>query len=171
VCAASPCALTLPDGGLQRSGRPAFKRVFHSDAALRATMMRGHIGLLESHFDQPVDVEGDLGAAFAAGSMADIEPRFHPVDRIEKNQLGQRRRCALTLDAWAERFERRWPEIQALDPRRFDERSRRIWRSCLVGCAQRVCPPAGFTRFFRIVYCKGHLTRDSHPMKRVHLPV
>ena len=37
-----------------------------------------------------------------------------------------RRHYAPALDAWAERFERNWDAIHALDPIRFDERFRRI---------------------------------------------
>ena len=81
---ATSFALALPDGSVYRSGGgpPAFRLVFHSDTALLATMTRGHIGLLESYFDQQVDVEGELGAAFATGLMADIDPRFNPVDKV-----------------------------------------------------------------------------------------
>ena len=42
-----------------------------------------------------------------------------------------RRHYALTLDAWAERFDANWEKIHALDPVRFDERFRRIWRTYL----------------------------------------
>jgi cyclopropane-fatty-acyl-phospholipid synthase len=385
---ATPFALTLPDGSLYGSGSgpPAFTLVFHSDTALLATMTRGHIGLLESYFDQQVDVEGNLGAAFATGLMADIDPRFNPVDRVEnhlhelrhsnrsadqakanarahyglgtefyklwldepllmytcaywsegtrtleqaqrnkidhvcrkirlapgerfvdigcgfggfmlrahgtrsalgtginttpeqvqwlqaeiarrgldgalqvreadfrelggpydkvvsigvlehagRDQLAEviaahaaclkpgglgllhfighvgrydtelfirkhvfpggwipsladalvemercglevvdienlRRHYALTLDAWAERFARRWPDIQALDPQRFDERFRRIWRTYLVGCAEMFRSPAGYTHLFQIVFSKGNLGRDGYPMSRAHL--
>jgi cyclopropane-fatty-acyl-phospholipid synthase len=386
--AACPFALALPDGSTYRSGRgpPAFTLRFHADAALVATLTRGHIGLLESYFEQQVDVEGDLGAAFATGLMADIDPRFNPVDKVENNlhelrhsnrspaqakanarahyglgaafydlwldqplrmytcaywsegtrtleqaqrnkidhvcrkirlargerfvdigcgfggfmlrahhrlgalgtginntpeqvqwlqaeierrqlagalqvreadfrqpggpydklvsigvlehagrdQLAEviaahaqclrpgglgvlhfighvgrydtelfirkhvfpggwipsladtlvemercglevldienlRRHYALTLDAWAGRFQRRWSEIQALDPRRFDERFRRIWLSYLVGCAEMFRSPAGYTHLFQIVFSKGHLGRDGYPMSRAHL--
>jgi cyclopropane-fatty-acyl-phospholipid synthase len=385
---AVPFALTLPDGSLYRSGQgpPAFTLLFRSDAALLATLTRGHIGLLESYFEQQVDVEGDLGAAFATGLMADIDPRFNPVDKVENNlhelrhsnrsaaqakanarahyglgtgfyklwlddpllmytcaywgegthtleqaqrhkidhvcrkirlasgdrfvdigcgfggfmlrahetlgalgtginttpeqvqwlqaeidrrQLGGalqvretdfrepggpydklvsigvlehagrdqlaeviaahaaclkpgglgvlhfighvgrydtelfirkhvfpggwipsladtlvemercglevvdienlRRHYGLTLDAWAGRFQRRWPEIQALDPHRFDERFRRIWLSYLVGCAEMFRSPAGYTHLFQIVFSKGNLGPDSYPMSRAHL--
>jgi cyclopropane-fatty-acyl-phospholipid synthase len=80
-----------------------------------------------------------------------------------------RRHYAPTLDAWAERFERRWPEIQALDPQRFDERFRRIWRSYLVGCAEMFRSPAGYTHLFQIVFSKGNVARSSYPMSRRHL--
>jgi cyclopropane-fatty-acyl-phospholipid synthase len=386
--APAPFALALPDGSVYRSGagEPAFRLVFHSEAALLATMTRGHIGLLESYFDQQVDVEGELGAALATGLMADIDPRFNPIDRVEnglhewrrsnrsfaqaklnarahyglgadfyglwlddplrmytcaywsegtatleqaqrnkidhvcrkirlragerfidigcgfggfmlrahettgaiglglnttteqvdwlREQLDQRglgatlavreadfrevdamydkvvsigvlehagrdqlaevikahagflkpgglgllhfighvgrfdtelfirkhvfpggwipsladtlvemERCglevidvenlrrhyALTLDAWAERFERRWDTIHALDPRRFDERFHRVWRTYLVGCAEMFRSPAGYTHLFQIVFSKGNLRRDDYPMSRAHL--
>ena len=80
-----------------------------------------------------------------------------------------RRHYAPTLDAWAERFERRWPEIQAIDPQRFTERFRRIWRSYLVGCAEMFRSPAGYTHLFQIVFSKGNLTRGNYPMSRAHL--
>jgi cyclopropane-fatty-acyl-phospholipid synthase len=80
-----------------------------------------------------------------------------------------RRHYALTLDAWTERFERRWPEIHALDPKRFDERFRRIWRSYLVGCAEMFRSPAGYTHLFQIVFSKGNVTRSNYPMSRAFL--
>jgi cyclopropane-fatty-acyl-phospholipid synthase len=80
-----------------------------------------------------------------------------------------RRHYALTLDAWTERFERRWDEIQAIDPKRFDERFRRIWRMYLVGCAEMFRSPYGYTHLFQIVYSKGNITKDNYPMSRSFL--
>ena len=77
-----------------------------------------------------------------------------------------RRHYAPTLDAWAERFERRWDEIHALDPLRFDERFRRVWRSYLVGCAEMFRSPAGYTHLFQILFSKGNVTAASYPMGR-----
>lgn len=80
-----------------------------------------------------------------------------------------RRHYAPTLEAWAARFESRWQAIRALDPTRFDERFRRIWRTYLTGCAEMFRSPAGYTHLFQIVFSKGHITRDSYPMTRAHL--
>lgn len=80
-----------------------------------------------------------------------------------------RRHYAPTLDAWAERFERRWPEIHALDPARFDERFRRVWQTYLVGCAEMFRSPTGYTHLYQIVFSKGNLTRDNYPMSRASL--
>jgi cyclopropane-fatty-acyl-phospholipid synthase len=77
-----------------------------------------------------------------------------------------RRHYALTLDAWTERFERNWDQIHALDPKRFDERFRRIWRMYLVGCAEMFRSPHGYTHLFQIVYSKGNITKDNYPMSR-----
>jgi cyclopropane-fatty-acyl-phospholipid synthase len=68
-----------------------------------------------------------------------------------------------------ERFERHWPQIQALDPRRFDERFRRIWRTYLVGCAEMFRAPSGYTHLWQIVFSKGNVTPDNYPMSRAHL--
>jgi cyclopropane-fatty-acyl-phospholipid synthase len=91
--ATRPFAVALPDGARYGSGQgtPAFTLVFRNDAALLAALTRGHIGLLEAFFDQDVDVEGSLNAAFATGLMADIDPRFNPIDPLENNLLEWRR--------------------------------------------------------------------------------
>jgi cyclopropane-fatty-acyl-phospholipid synthase len=80
-----------------------------------------------------------------------------------------RRHYAPTLDAWAQRFEQQWDRIHALDPLRFDERFRRVWRTYLVACAEMFRSPAGYTHLFQIVYSKGNVTRAGYPMSRAHL--
>ena len=73
-------AVELPDGSRCESGDGAasFTIVFHSDAALLATFTPGHVGLLESYFDQSVDMLGDPGAAFAAAMAIDAVQEFIP---------------------------------------------------------------------------------------------
>ena len=80
-----------------------------------------------------------------------------------------RRHYALTLDGWAERFERNWESIHAIEPRRFDERFRRVWRVYLYGCAEMFCSPLGVTHLFQIVFAKGNVTRGRYPMSRAFL--
>jgi cyclopropane-fatty-acyl-phospholipid synthase len=77
-----------------------------------------------------------------------------------------RRHYAHTLDEWAERFDRRWDRIHALDPARFNERFRRIWRSYLVGCAEMFRAPEERTHLFQIVFSKGNITDSTYPMSR-----
>lgn len=79
-----------------------------------------------------------------------------------------RRHYALTLDAWAERFEANWEKIHALDPRRFDQRFRRKWRAYLYSCAEMFRSPGGYTHLFQITYSKGNVGR-SYPMSRSFL--
>jgi len=80
-----------------------------------------------------------------------------------------RRHYALTLDVWAERIARRWEEIHALDPQRFDERFRRVWLTYLLGCAEMFRSPTGYTHLFQIVFSKGNVTGSGYPMSRAHL--
>jgi cyclopropane-fatty-acyl-phospholipid synthase len=70
-------AVELPDGSRYRSGpaEPAFTVIFRSDAAMLQAFTRGHLGLLESYFDQSIDVEGDLGVALAAGMLSGLDMR------------------------------------------------------------------------------------------------
>jgi len=80
-----------------------------------------------------------------------------------------RRHYALTLDVWAERFERNWPRIHELDPERFDERFHRIWRTYLIGCAEMFRSPAERTHLFQIVFSKGNVSSTGYPMSRAFL--
>jgi len=64
-------------------GKPGFTLVFRNDAAMLSTVTRGHMGLLESYFDQAVDIEGDIGAAFAAATSAGFDLQFRPWNTIE----------------------------------------------------------------------------------------
>jgi cyclopropane-fatty-acyl-phospholipid synthase len=80
-----------------------------------------------------------------------------------------RRHYALTLDAWAERFDRNWSAIHALDPRRFDERFRRVWRTYLYGCAEMFRSAHCDTNLYQIVFSKGNVSRRNYPMSRAFL--
>jgi cyclopropane-fatty-acyl-phospholipid synthase len=79
-----------------------------------------------------------------------------------------RRHYALTLDCWAERFDRHWSDIERLDPRRFDECFRREWRTYLYGCAEMFRSRKGYTHLFQITFSKGNVGYD-YPMRRAHL--
>jgi cyclopropane-fatty-acyl-phospholipid synthase len=80
-----------------------------------------------------------------------------------------RRHYAFTLDAWTERFDRNWGEIHALDPKRFDERFRRVWRTYLVSCAEMFRSSHTRTHLFQIVFSKGNISKDNYPMSRAFL--
>ncbi|MDZ7747730.1 MAG: cyclopropane-fatty-acyl-phospholipid synthase family protein [Halofilum sp. (in: g-proteobacteria)] len=95
------------------------------------------------------------------------------LDIMEENGLeildieNLRRHYALTLDAWAERFDRHWEEIRQLDPERFDEHFRRNWRVYLYGCAEMFRSLNGYTHLFQIVFSKGNVGYD-YPMSRAY---
>jgi cyclopropane-fatty-acyl-phospholipid synthase len=79
-----------------------------------------------------------------------------------------RRHYALTLDCWAERFDRNWEAIHALDPRRFDEGFRRTWRSYLWSCAEMFRSKHSQTNLFQVTVSKGNVGA-SYPMSRAFL--
>ena len=72
------------------------------------------------------------------------------------------------LDDWAERFDRNWDKVHKLDPKRFDEKFRRVWRSYLWSCAEMFRSPNGKTHLFQIVVSKGNIG-DGYPMSRAFL--
>lgn len=80
-----------------------------------------------------------------------------------------RRHYALTLDAWKERFDRNWETIRALDPVKFDERFRRVWRTYLYGCAEMFRSADCDTNLYQIVFSKGNIDRQNYPMSRAFL--
>jgi len=158
-------------GVLEHAGRDQLAEVI---AAHAACLKPGGLGMLHfighvGRFDTELFIRKHVFPGGWIPSLADtlVEMERCGLEVIDIENL--RRHYALTLDAWAERFERRWPDIQALDPQRFDERFRRIWRSYLVGCAEMFRSPAGYTHLFQIVFSKGNLGRDSYPMSRAHL--
>jgi cyclopropane-fatty-acyl-phospholipid synthase len=102
-------------------------------------------------------------------SLADVVVELEKAGLEVVDVENLRRHYALTLDAWAERFDRNWERIRALDPVRFDERFRRIWRCYLYGCAEMFRSPAGRTHLFQIVFSKGNVTSSSYPMTREFL--
>ncbi|HSJ95493.1 MAG TPA: cyclopropane-fatty-acyl-phospholipid synthase family protein [Myxococcota bacterium] len=81
-----------------------------------------------------------------------------------------RRHYALTLDAWAQRFDRNWARIQALDPARFDERFRRVWRTYLYGCAELFrAGGGGGTHLFQVLFSRGKTSWKTWPGTREYM--
>lgn len=96
------------------------------------------------------------------------------IELMERNGLeildieDLRRHYALTLDVWAERFDQNWEKIHALDPKKFDERFRRKWRTYLYACAEMFRSKNEHTHLFQIVFSKGNVGYD-YPMSRSYL--
>jgi len=113
----------------------------------------GHVG----YFDTEYFIRKYVFPGGWIPSLADVTVEMEKagLEIIDVENL--RRHYALTLDAWAERFDRNWDKIRALDPARFDERFRRIWRVYLYGCAEMFRAPNGRTHLFQIVFSKGNV--------------
>ncbi len=155
-------------GCLEHAGRDQLGEVIRAHAAL---LKKGGLGLL--HFIGHVgrhDTDFFIRKyVFPGGwipSLADVTLEMEKAGLEVLDVENLRRHYALTLDAWAERFDRNWERIRALDPRRFDERFRRIWRVYLYGCAEMFRSPAGRTHLFQIVFSKGNVSRAGYPMTR-----
>jgi len=158
-------------GVLEHAGRNQLAEVIRAHAAL---LRPGGLGMLHfighvGRFDTELFIRKHVFPGGWIPSLADvmIEMERCGLEVVDIENL--RRHYAPTLDAWAERFEQRWGEIQALDPQRFTERFRRVWRCYLVGCAEMFRSPAGYTHLFQIVFSKGNVTASSYPMGRAHL--
>ena len=158
-------------GVLEHAGRDQLAEVIkaHADflrpGGLGMLHFIGHVG----HYETELFIRKHVFPGGWIPSLADVIVEMERCGLEVLDIENLRRHYAPTLDEWARRFERNWNAIQALDPRRFDERFRRIWRSYLVGCAEMFRSPAGYTHLFQIVFSKGNVTTQSYPMTRAHL--
>jgi cyclopropane-fatty-acyl-phospholipid synthase len=158
-------------GVLEHAGRDQLAGVIRAHAAF---LKPGGLGMLHfighvGSYDTELFIRKHVFPGGWIPSLAEtiVEMERSGLEVVDVENL--RRHYAPTLDAWAERFERRWAEIHALDPQRFDERFRRIWRCYLVGCAEMFRSPAGYTHLFQIVFSKGNVSAAGYPMSRRHL--
>ncbi len=155
-------------GVLEHAGRDQLADVVRAHADL---LKPGGLGMLHfighvGRYDTELFIRKHVFPGGWIPSLADVivEMERCGLEVIDVENL--RRHYAPTLDAWAERFERNWETIRALDPARFDERFRRIWLTYLIGCAEMFRSPAGYTHLFQIVFSKGNVTDASYPMGR-----
>lgn len=155
-------------GTLEHAGRDQLEEVVRAHArflkpgGLGMLHFIGHVGHFQTEFFIRRHVFPGGWIPSLAHTIAAMERAGLEVLDIEN----LRRHYALTLDAWGERFDRNWERIRALDPGRFDERFRRIWRVYLYGCAEMFRSPMGYTHLFQIVFSRGNVTRSSYPMSR-----
>ena len=155
-------------GTLEHAGRDQLAQVVQAHArflkpgGLGMLHFIGHVGRFETEFFIRRYVFPGGWIPSLADTIVEMERAGLEVLDIEN----LRRHYALTLDAWGERFDRNWERIRKLDPKRFDERFRRIWRVYLYGCAEMFRSPKGHTHLFQVVFSKGNVTQASYPMSR-----
>jgi cyclopropane-fatty-acyl-phospholipid synthase len=158
-------------GTLEHAGRDQLDEVVRAHAAflkpggLGMLHFIGHVGRFQTEFFIRQHV-------FPGGWIPSLADTLVAMERAGLEVLdieNLRRHYALTLDAWGERFDANWERIRALDPRRFDERFRRIWRLYLYGCAEMFRSAKGYTHLFQIVFSKGNVAAGAYPMSREFL--
>ena len=160
----------LSIGTLEHAGPDALADVVraHADAmkpgALGVIHFIGHVGDFATEFYIRKHI-------FPSGWIPSLSLA---IDAMEKSGLevldveNLRRHYALTLDAWASRFDDNWRTIHVLDPKRFDERFRRIWRTYLWSCAEMFRSKNGHTHLFQVLVSKGNIA-GNYPMSRAFL--
>ena len=157
-------------GVLEHAGRDQLPETI---SAMANVLKPGGLGVLHfiGHVGQR-DTEFYIRKHIFPGGW--IPSLSHALSLMEENGLeildveNLRRHYALTLDAWAERFEARQEEIRQIDPQRFDEYFYRKWRTYLYSCAEMFRSPNGRTCLFQIVFSKGNVDYD-YPMSRRYL--
>jgi len=158
-------------GVLEHAGRDQLAEVVQAHAdflkpgGLGMLHFIGHVGVRDTELYIREHVFPGGWIPSLAETIAAMEDSGLEVVDVEN----LRRHYAPTLDAWAERFERNWPRIQAIDPKRFDERFRRVWRTYLISCAEMFRSPASRTHLFQVLFSKGNVTPETYPMSRAFL--
>jgi cyclopropane-fatty-acyl-phospholipid synthase len=160
----------LSIGTLEHAGRDSLPQVVkaHADAmkpgALGVIHFIGHVGRFETEFYIRECI-------FPGGWIPSLAEAIEAMERSGLEVLdieNLRRHYALTLDAWAERFDASWEQIHALDPKHFDERLRRTWRTYLWACAEMFRAKNGHTHLFQVLVSKGNIGAN-YPMSRAFL--
>jgi cyclopropane-fatty-acyl-phospholipid synthase len=158
-------------GVLEHAGRDQLREVVQAHAS---SLRPGGLGLM--HFIGHVGLRQTepfiRKYVFPGGWIPGLPDVLVEMERCGLEVLdveNLRRHYALTLDEWALRFEARWPEIQALDAQRFDERFRRIWSCYLLGCAEMFRAPDAQTHLFQVLFSRGEAR--GLPMTRDHVYV
>jgi len=155
-------------GVLEHAGRDQLLDVVraHADAlkpgGLGMLHFIGHVGTIDTEFYIRKHIFPGGWIPGLAQTIAAMEACGLEIVDVEN----LRRHYALTLDAWATRFDEHWETIHALDPRRFDETFRRKWRTYLWSCAEMFRSPRSHTHLFQVVFSKGNLDPESYPMSR-----
>jgi cyclopropane-fatty-acyl-phospholipid synthase len=161
----------LSIGTLEHAGRDSLPQVVkaHADAmkpgALGMIHFIGHVGRFETEYYIRQYI-------FPGGWIPSLAEAIEAMERSGLEVLdveNLRRHYALTLDAWAERFDASWEEIRGLDPVRFDERFRRTWRTYLWACAEMFRARNGYTHLFQVLVSKGNINTSNYPMSRAFL--
>lgn len=158
-------------GVLEHAGRDQLGAVIRAHAdflkpgGLGMLHFIGHVGIFDTEFYIRKHVFPGGWIPSLAQTIMEMERSGLEIVDIEN----LRRHYAPTLDAWAERFDRGWESIRGLDPKRFDEKFRRVWRTYLIACAEMFRLPAGRTHLFQIVFSKRNITRTNYPMSRSFL--
>jgi cyclopropane-fatty-acyl-phospholipid synthase len=155
-------------GCLEHAGRDQLGELIRSHAKLLKT---GGLGLIHfighvGHHQTDYFIRKYVFPGGWIPSLADVTIEMEKAGLEVLDIENLRRHYAITLDHWAERFDRNWERIRALDPLRFNERFRRIWRVYLYGCAELFRSPVSQTHLFQIVFSKGNVSRTSYPMTR-----
>jgi cyclopropane-fatty-acyl-phospholipid synthase len=160
----------LSIGTLEHAGRDCLHSVVRAHAAalkpggLGVIHFIGHVGARDTEFYIREYI-------FPGGWIPSLSQALDSMERcglevVDVENL--RRHYALTLDAWANRFDHNWEAIHALDPQRFNERFRRIWRTYLWSCAEVFRTRDPQINLFQVTVSKGSV-RDNYPMSRSFL--
>lgn len=160
----------LSVGTLEHAGRDQLHEVVRAHAeylkpgGLGVIHFIGHVGVRRTEFYIRKHI-------FPGGWIPSLAQALDSMERCRLEILdveNLRRHYALTLDAWAERFDRHWEDIHRLNPARFDENFRRKWRIYLYGCAEMFRSPNSQTCLYQVTVSKGNVG-TGYPMSRKFL--
>jgi cyclopropane-fatty-acyl-phospholipid synthase len=137
-----------------------------------ATALRpGGLGVISttSYIEQVATEYLTIRHVFPGGSIPSLARTLELLDRhglhvVDVEELGAHYRR--TAEEWLANFEAFWPEMQAIDPQRFDERFRRVWTYYLCGVIEGFRGGGGNLNLHHITFTKG---KNDGPQERSSL--
>src|SRR3989344_5062697 len=139
--------------------------------AMAECTKEGGIGVLHfiGNIRRDLDSTGYLirNYIFPGGYLPGLAETIEIMDKYDLEILdveNLRRHYAPTLRAWAENFDIHWDTIHALDPKKYDEYFRRMWRFYLYSCSGVFLEEGARVGLFQIVFSKGRT--KNYPMTR-----
>jgi cyclopropane-fatty-acyl-phospholipid synthase len=160
----------LSIGSLEHAGRDQLHGVIraHADCLKKGGLgvihFTGHVGVHETEFMIRKHIFPGSWIPSLAEAMMWME--YYGLEILDVENL--RHHHALTLDCWAENFDKKWEVIHFLDPQRFNETFRRKWRTYLYSCAEMFRSKNSSTHLFQVTVSKGNVGRN-YPMSRKFL--
>lgn len=138
--------------------------------SISTCLKRGGIGVLAAMFEMGDSYTSLLTTKyiFPGGDLPSLPKTLQLMDKYDLTVLDMENlwhHYQRAIQYWARNFKENWEKIHAIDPKRFNDRFRRIWTMYLEGCGEAFSEDWGRLNVFHITFTKGRHP-DYYPATR-----